>query len=330
MKTGAYGEYLQTQGLSGQDIAERVRMVQAFEEGLREFGSDLASAGKPELERYAGRMIEQGTNTLRHFDILTDYALWRGLRAQYIALVEITDCYNGMETLRKAIEKRHGADVCGRIFCVEPPALGAGEGERFAYTKSIADRMAELLPPGDVRAAWFQVKHGIPEANWQKQDAAEREKYKDCESVEAFLRLKKQERNEMLTRLHDEDTLWFTMELTDEVLEFLLNDPHMVLGSHQGRKGIVITKVPYQAGRYLRETDGRLKRYYACHCPLMREAILSGEPIPPEVCSCSLGHASHFLTGLGYNLTGEVLESVAQGDDRCRFIFYLPDESAGA
>lgn len=39
----------------------------------------------------------------------------------------------------------------------------------------------------------------------------------------------------------------------------------------------------------------------------------------------SLGHASHYLAGLGLALKGEVLESAVKGDTRCRFVFYLPN-----
>ena len=329
MHTDAYEAYLQSQGVSAQEVAERIQAVQALEETLRELGTDLASAGKPEIERIAGRMIALGINTLRRFEILAEYALWRGLRSQYILLVEVTDCHNGMETLRETIRRRHGEAVCGRIFAEEPPPLGASERERYEYTSKISRRMETLLSPEDARAAWFTVKHGIAETYWQAQDAAEREKYQDCPSIDAFLLRKQRDRADMLKRLHAQGALWFTMEMTDEVLDFVLNDPHMVLAERNGKKGILITKVPYQAGRFLRETDETLKRYYACHCPLIREAIVRGEPIPPEVCNCSLGHASHFLTGLGLALTGEVLESVARGDERCRFIFYLPEPCAG-
>ena len=328
MATDAYRERLRGLGVSETDINERVQTAEALEAWLRERGLDLAAAEKADLERYAKRMIAQGSNTIQNFDTLSEYALWSGLRAQYIALVEITDCYQGIEKLMETVERQHGAAVRNQIFDQPPPPLGADERERFTYTRQIAERMADILTPEEARAAWFQVKHGIPEAYWQKQDAAEREKFAGCGSIEAFIRQKKQARGEMLTALHAQNKLWFTMELTDEVLAFLLDDRHMQVGEHNGRRGIVITKVPYQADRYLRETDDRLKRYYACHCPLIRDAILTGEPIPAEVCACSLGHASHFLAGLGLPLTGEVLTSAAQGDDRCRFIFYLPDAYA--
>jgi hypothetical protein len=272
-------------------------------------------------------MIADGSNSLENFYSLCRYAYWRGLRPQYVALLEITDCYNGMEVLRDAIEARHGAEIRDRIFAEPLPPLGADEAQRRKHTKKITARMNEVLIKKQIRAALFQVQHGIPKEHWQKQDAEEKEKYGECETLDAFLSQARTDRNAMLTRMHDEDKLWFTMELTDEVLDFLVNEVHMQRGEHNGRKGIVITKVPYRAELFLRETDERLKRYYACHCPLVREAILRGETLPDDVCYCSLGHASHFLAGIGLEgLEGEVIESAVKGDARCRFIFYLPEE----
>jgi len=189
----------------------------------------------------------------------------------------------------------------------------------------IMGRMAQQFTPEEMRAAWFQVQHGIPAANWRESDLADMEKYRQCGSLDEFLSLKRSERDALLTRLRDERKLWYTVEITAEVLDFITSDPEMEAGRREGNK-IYITKVPYNAARYLHETDAKLKRYYTCHCPLLREAILQDRTISPEVCDCSLGHASHYLAGLGQNLKGEVLESALKGDTRCRFVFYLPDK----
>ncbi len=326
MKTDAYGEHLRSQGMDDAEIGERAAVIRAFAEKLHALGAELESAGREEVARCAERMIAEGSNSLRNFEILCDYTLWRGLRALYILLTEVTDCCNALDTLAEALEERHGAAVCARIFSNPQPPLGAGEEERMAYTREITRRMAELLTPEEARAAWFEVRHGISAEYWRKHDLEEKERYSRCESLDAFLQLKLRDRNAMLRNLHGRDELWFTMELSDEVLGFLTGEPHMRLGEHNGRAGIIVTKVPYRPAQYLRETDDKLKRYYACHCPLIREAIRRGGPVPADVCYCSLGHASHFLAGIGLeNLEGEVLQSAAQGDERCRFIFYLPD-----
>lgn len=326
MEVQAYGDFLRGQGVAETEVQTRMAAIRSFLEKLMALGVALPDAGKDDFLRVAGRMIADGSNTIEAFDAAGEYLLWAGLRAQYIAVTEIKDCHNGMEKLAAGIEARHGAAVRGRIFVQLPPPLGADEAVRWAYTRSVTGRMAEQLTPAQRREAWFSVQHGIPEAYWNKRDLAERETCAGCQTVEEFLIKKQRERSAMLRCMHEQNVLWFTMELTDEVFAYITREPHMRMGEYKGRRGIVITKVPYQPEKMLRATDSRRKRYHACHCPLIREAILRGEPIPPEVCHCSLGHASHFLAGLGLNLEGEVMESVAQGDEHCRFIFYLPQD----
>jgi len=56
------------------------------------------------------------------------------------------------------------------------------------------------------------------------------------------------------------------------VLDFVRSDPEMGGGRREGNV-IYETKIPYMTKLYLAETDPKLKRYYACHCPWAREAI---------------------------------------------------------
>jgi len=205
------------------------------------------------------------------------------------------------------------------------PPLGADEKERSAYTQTIMGRMAQQITPREMRKAWFGVQHGIPAGDWSKHDTADKEKYRQCGNIDDFLTFKRQERDILLTRLRDENKLWYTVEINDEVFEFVKSDQEMEGGRREGDK-IYITKIPYNTIRYLHETDAKMKRYYACHCPLIREAILQDQPISPDVCYCSLGHASHYLAGLDRELEGEVLESAVKGDARCRFVFYLSNK----
>ena len=99
----------------------------------------------------------------------------------------------------------------------------------------------------------------------------------------------------------------------------------METGYREGDR-IFITKVPYNLKGYLHEKDINMKRYYTCHCPLVREALLDNSKIPPEICNCSLGHASHYFAGLNMEMKGEVLESAVKGDTRCRFVFNIIDK----
>lgn len=327
MKIKEYREHLQVQGGRKDVIEEQMVIVADFIGFLTQPGVKAIpdAAGKEKVECYAKKLIAEGRNSLGNFSALCDYCDWLGQRKLYVALIEITDCHNALEVLADEIEKRYGQVVRGQIFSEPLPPLGADEKERGVYTRLILERMTSQLSPEQTRDAWFQVQHGIPAGYWNRHDQAEREQYQKCGSIDEFLDIKRLDRDAMLTRLRDKDELWYTVVIDDEVLEFVQGDPEMEGGRRDGDK-IYITKIPYNAVRYLQETDPQLKRYYACHCPMLRDAILNDQPISPEVCNCSLGHASHYLAGLGMELKGEVLESAVKGDTRCRFVFYLPEK----
>ncbi len=327
MKPEEYRAHLNRQGVPEDAIERRLAIIEDFVEFLAGLGfkENAATAGKAEVERFARMLIAAGSNTLENFSSLRDYAAWLGQRKLYVALIEVIDCHNALDVLADEIEGRHGREVRDRLFHEVLPPLGADEEERCAYTRTVVEQMAQQIAPQEAREAWFHVQHGIPADFWRESDRADREKYQQCgNNIDEFLDLRRRERDALLTRLRDEDKLWYTVEISDEVLEFVKSDPEMEVGRREGNK-VYISKIPYNAVRYLHETDPEMKRYYACHCPLLREAIRKGRPISPDVCNCSLGHASHYLAGLGQDLKGEVLESAVKGDVRCRFVFYLPD-----
>jgi hypothetical protein len=330
MRIEEYREYLNGQDVPGDAIEKRMAVVGSLAGFLTDLcGEDTtANAGKAVVERFARELVAERRNTLENLSFLCEYADWLGHRKLYVALIELMDCHNALEVLAHEIAERHGREVHDRVFSKPLPPLGASEKERCAYTQLVMEQMAQQITTAEARAAWFQVQHGIPADAWHKSDMADRKKLRQCGNIDAFLDLKRRERNALLTRLRDEDKLWYTVEINDQVLEFVKSDPEMEGGRREGNK-IYITKIPYNAVRYLEETDVKMKRYYACHCPLLREAILNDQPISPDVCYCSLGHASHYLAGLGRELKGEVLESAVRGDTRCRFVFYLPNGDGG-
>jgi hypothetical protein len=317
-----YAQLLREQGMGNAEIVERVAVIGDFHRFLESpAGRGAPAAGKPEAERFARRLIAEGRNTLENFSALEEFAGRAGLNPLKVAWIELMDCHNALATLAAEIEHRHGCGLRDKIFSEPLPPLGADEKERCAYTREICGRMERLLSAEQSRAAWFFVRHGIPPEDWRTSDESDREKFLRSGDIDEFLALKRRERDALLTRLHDEDELWYTVQITDEVLTFVRSDPEMEAGFRRG-EDIFITKIPYNAVRYLQESDPVLKRYYACHCPLVRQAILEGKPVSPAVCHCSLGHASHYLAGIGRAFRGEVLESAVRGDLRCRFVFH--------
>ena len=90
---------------------------------------------------------------------------------------------------------------------------------------------------------------------------------------------------------------------------------------------IIATKIPKSDYllEYIRETDFARKRALYCHCPRIRDALLSSVAISPTYCYCGVG----FYEGIWEEILRqpvqvEVLEAVLRGDEVCKFAVYLP------
>jgi hypothetical protein len=137
--------------------------------------------------------------------------------------------------------------------------------------------------------------------------------------------MKRDEFLNQLEHIKDEGGLFFSQEITDEVIEFVRSDPEISQGVRQGNT-LYVTKIPYMAKEYLAETDPDRKRYYYCHCPWARESLRQSEgPVSARFCQCSAGfHKKPWEVIFGRRLEVDVLESVLKGDLRCRFAIHLP------
>jgi len=85
---------------------------------------------------------------------------------------------------------------------------------------------------------------------------------------------------------------------------------------------------PWNREAYDKATDPVEKRYHACFCSMVREAILTREPVSPSFCNCSSGWFVQMWEAiLDRRLRIDLVESVLQGDDRCLFAVHLPEKS---
>ncbi len=128
------------------------------------------------------------------------------------------------------------------------------------------------------------------------------------------------------THMND-GTLWFTQEIDEEVLKYVRNNRMTEAGIREGNK-VILTKVPYMTKQYLHETDERKKKYYYCHCPWVREGLKEeDQPVDPVFCNCSGGYyKSYWEAVLGQPVKVDLLESVIQGDQICKFALHLPQD----
>jgi hypothetical protein len=82
---------------------------------------------------------------------------------------------------------------------------------------------------------------------------------------------------------------------------------------------------PWNREAYDAAEDPAEKRYHACFCTMVRDAIRNGEPVPRSFCDCSAGwYVQMWEAILDRRLRIDVVESVLRGDDRCLFAVHLP------
>jgi len=77
------------------------------------------------------------------------------------------------------------------------------------------------------------------------------------------------------------------------------------------------------------ESDAE-RRYQACFCPLVREALRDGRPVSRTFCHCSAGwYVQEWEAVLGRRLRVDLIETMLDGADACRFAVCLPPDLLG-
>jgi hypothetical protein len=158
---------------------------------------------------------------------------------------------------------------------------------------------------------------------WFKQDKS---LFDECRTLDDFLDKNAHNFIAMLGKIRDEGGLFFTQEITDDVIEYVRDEPLIARGVRQGDT-LYEVKIPHMTKKFLAETDEVLKRYHYCHCPWVKEALKDENPgIPPVFCNCSAGfHKKRWEDLLERPLKAEIVESVLNGDAWCKIAIHLPD-----
>ena len=116
------------------------------------------------------------------------------------------------------------------------------------------------------------------------------------------------------------------LELDEELVEDVVSRGWGSAGVKEG-SNIIATKIPKSGNliEYLCEEDPSKKRQLYCHCPRVRDALKLSVSISTTYCYCGGG----FYKGIWEEILQqpvevELLESVLQGDEACKFAVRLP------
>lgn len=185
-------------------------------------------------------------------------------------------------------------------------------------------RFDDMFDVATAKVILTRVRHGLERSqfDWAK------ERFARCgNNIDAFIKYNYEEDVKSFTYLRDTGGDFYGQPITTEVYDFIFSAGILTDGARSGSQ-IHITGFPYDMANYIKETDTRKKRYYACHCPFARESILTeGAEVSRTLCYCSLGHAKVMWEAvLDTELDGEVVQSVLGGDLMCKYVVHLPSE----
>ena len=297
-------------------IAER------FEAYLQQPGREASAETAWAFSR---QLIAEGQNSEENYIALIRYCWFIKNNEMFVALLELVDGGEVGGNLYQRVGDRFGTALQEEIFAgIGVTPYGTPTPEKPAALQPVIRRLEDALGKTACQDFLSPSLRDLPDAIYQ----GEREKYDRAGNIDAYLRQRKEAFLGELEACQRDGRLFFSQEITDEVLEFVRADPEMGGGRREGNI-IYEVKIPYQTKEYLAATDPTLKRYFGCHCPWARTAVKNHDVQPAETfCYCSGGfHKKPWEVIFEQPLRVEVLESILWGDERCRFAIYLPEEA---
>ena len=329
MDEKGYRNYLETRQIQAEQIEQHISAVEHLEAYLVEQNPplSLAQAGREAVSTYIETLTAAGADSYEQLLALVRYAYFSQNQPAYLAVLELLDGAEAMGNLHRRAGDVLGTAQRDELFKDLPlPTLGTSSKDKAALMRVVMERLEQTADEAVCAELFADSLRDLSEA-WYE---ADKKRYQEIGDLDRFLAWKRQDFISTLERLRDEGQLFFNQPVTDEVIEFVRADPEVSVGVRQGNT-LFVTKIPYLAQAYLHESDPQKKRYLYCHCPWARESLRQPEgPVPARFCQCSAGyHKKPWEVIFEQPLQAEVLESVLQGDLRCRFAIHLP-AGAGA
>jgi hypothetical protein len=325
MDTEGFRSYLLSRDITGEAIERHLSAVDQFERFVQDAGS--RNAQRPptaeDLRAYSLHLVEQGLNEYDTYLALARYGRFTGNDELYVAVIELIDGSEALQNLHTKLGQVVDEPTRDAVFDdLTIPPLGTPSAFKYPVTAAVMDRLGRMVDAQTCRELLSDSLRHL-EDKWF---TGQRDKYRECGSLDAYLERKGQDFIAELERIRDEGSLFFTQPITDEVIEFVRRHPEIAQGVREGDV-LYEAKIPYMTQAYLDESDEQMKRYYYCHCPWVRESLRNGDvSVSPTFCQCSAGfHKKSWEVVFDQPLQAEMVESVLKGDRWCKFAIHLPE-----
>ncbi len=269
------------------------------------------------LDALIDTLVEKKANTVNAFIVLLRYFHVISRKDLYIHLTKYIGGLDVIENIIDRLEKLVGKEKKDQMLAdLSFPELGTHPRSMPIFTAKFMGRLEKQLSEAEIKQVLTGNNHGVSE----KAILPDKLEYEKAESLESFLKDLHKKKISVLQDYADKNRVWFEQNITKEVIDYVKSNQEILSATLIDGK-LYMTKIPYDTEKYVQETDARMKRYYACHCPFAREAILDDKvQISPLWCHCSAGFEKFpFEVIFGEKLKIKILESALQGDSKCRF-----------
>jgi hypothetical protein len=293
----------------------------ALSERFEDFAGESPTA--EDVHAFSAILVQEELNTWDNYVALARYGRFTRNDPVYVAVIELIDGREALDGLYEKLGQAVGEQVRDQVFDgIELPPLGTPSSEKPRITQAVMERLEQLVDPDTCQQVLSSGLRQLEDSRYTE----ERTKYAESGSIDGYLERRGQDLIAHLREIKDEGGLYFTQLVTDEVIDFVERHPEI----HQGvREGNVLyeAKIPYMTLEYLAATDERLKRYYYCHCPWVRESLRTGDvSVSPTFCLCSAGfHKKSWEVIFERQLRAEIVETVLKGDPWCKIAIHLPE-----
>jgi len=324
MEKGSFAKYLQERNLSEEQIDCFSVFIERFEQS---FLSSSCTERANFLIDFSESMIMDGSNTEDNYYALVLYGRFLKDNDLFRVALEFIDGAEALDNLYKKTAEFLGENRRDQLYSgLDLIPLGTPTEQKPAAMLAFLNRLMTAEPGIGLQ----MLSNGLRDLN----DAfyiQDRKKYIELGDIDAFILYKKQTMLEQLEMIMQEDRLFFNQKITQEVIDFVRDDPEIMQGVRVGNI-IYETKIPFSTIEFLGEIDETRKRFHYCHCPWVKASLRDGRSeIPTDFCNCSAAfHKKSWEVLFGQKLRAEVLESVLQGDMRCRFAIHLPEDYSPA
>jgi hypothetical protein len=323
MQDEKFREFLKKRRISEDDIDKNLLFVEEIEKYFLKRSENLDDIDTGMIQSYIDILIEKGENSIERLVSIARYYYSINRHYNYIYFTQLLGGLNVIENINKRIEENFGKECVKKILQgLKELPLGAGPKKKAEFTLEYMKRLEENLSEADRKKVLTGNNHDIPIDNF----FVTRDEFKNHNDIDLLLKNMHSRAVKTLEEHYEQNKIWFEQEITPGVIDFVKNNQELLAGVRKGDK-IYNTKIPYNPDKYLTEKDPVLKRYYACHCPFARESILNDNiNIDKTWCYCSGFNKLKFDVIFEEPVEVEVIESVLSGDDRCRFVFKIPDK----